>query len=58
MLAALNSAPEASPQDILRNVRMAVDLFVQNEEQFDDLTMLCIEYKGVEVPESAEADIC
>jgi serine phosphatase RsbU (regulator of sigma subunit) len=58
MLAALNSAPEASPQDILRNVRRAVDLFVQNEEQFDDLTMLCIEYKGVEVPESAEADIC
>lgn len=46
MLAALNSAPEASPQDILRNVRRAVDLFVQNEEQFDDLTMLCIEYKG------------
>jgi len=28
------------------NVRKAVDDFVQDFEQFDDLTMLCIKYNG------------
>ncbi|MCR4712063.1 MAG: SpoIIE family protein phosphatase [Clostridia bacterium] len=46
MLEALNAAPEASPAEILRNVRSAVDGFVQEAEQFDDLTMMCVEYKG------------
>lgn len=46
MLAALNTAPEASPEQILKNVRAAVDRFVKDAEQFDDLTMLCFEYKG------------
>ena len=46
MLEALNKAPEADPMQVLRNVRSAVDAFVQNAEQFDDLTMLCLEYKG------------
>ena len=46
MLAALNAEPEAGPERILRNVRHAVDAFVREAEQFDDLTMLCLEYKG------------
>ena len=46
MLAALNECPDASPQDVLKNVRRAVDDFVHGAEQFDDLTMLCLEYKG------------
>ena len=46
MLAALNSEPTASPEKILHHVREAVDCFVQNAEQFDDLTMMCVEYKG------------
>ena len=46
MLAALKEAPEASPEAILKNVRRAVDGFVQEAEQFDDLTMLCLEYHG------------
>ena len=46
MLSALNEAPEASPKELLRAVRKAVDDFVQEAEQFDDLTMLCLEYKG------------
>ena len=29
-------------------MRGAVDAFVRDAEQFDDLTMLCLEYKGVE----------
>ena len=48
MLAALNSHPEASPRQLLQNVRASVDAFVQDAEQFDDLTMLCLEYKGVQ----------
>ena len=46
MLAALNEAPEAAPEQILGEVRRAVDGFVKGAEQFDDLTMLCIEYRG------------
>ena len=46
MLDALNRQPDASPMDVLKNMRKAVDGFVLNAEQFDDLTMLCLEYKG------------
>lgn len=46
MLDALNTDPEASPEGVLDNVRKAVDGFVQDAEQFDDLTMLCFEYNG------------
>ena len=46
MLAALNTRPDASPKEILKNVRAAVDGFVKEAEQFDDLTMLCLEYRG------------
>ena len=53
MLAALNEAPEASPEQLLKNVRAAVDGFVKEAEQFDDLTMLCLEYRGAEPPEIA-----
>ena len=46
MLAALNKEEDIPPREVLMNVRRAVDAFVQDAEQFDDLTMLCIEYKG------------
>ncbi len=46
MIEALNAEPDATPQQILRNVRGAVDTFVRDAEQFDDLTMLCMEYMG------------
>ena len=49
MLAALNVDTGASPESVLQNVRTAVDGFVKNAEQFDDLTMLCMEYKGGEM---------
>ena len=45
-VAALNARPEASPEEILKTVRRSVDDFVKDAEQFDDLTMLCVEYKG------------
>lgn len=47
LITALNGvSPDASSEDILRSVRGAVDDFVKSAEQFDDLTMLCFEYKG------------
>ena len=46
MVTALNSAAEGSARDVLVNVRKSVDEFVQDAEQFDDLTMLCLDYKG------------
>ncbi len=46
MLKALNDNPNAGSQETLLNVRKAVDDFVQDAEQFDDLTMLYLEYKG------------
>ncbi len=48
MLDALNAAPDVAPQQALKNVRRAVDGFVRDAEQFDDLTMLCMEYKGAD----------
>ena len=48
MLEALNSDPNATPKEILNNVRTGVDDFVKEAEQFDDLTMLCLRYDGPE----------
>lgn len=47
MIEALNEDAGASSRELLENVRRAVDGFVLNAEQFDDLTMLCLEYKGL-----------
>ena len=46
LLRALTSSQDAAPREILAAVRRDVDAFVGDIEQFDDLTMLCIEYKG------------
>ncbi len=46
LLDALNANPDAAPEEILKQVRGSVDGFVKEAEQFDDLTMLCLEYKG------------
>ena len=43
---ALNTAMDEHPEEILRTVDKAVADFVGKAEQFDDLTMLCIEYTG------------
>ena len=48
MIEALNSEPGADPRQLLKNVRASVDAFVGAAEQFDDLTMLCVEYRGVQ----------
>ena len=57
MLAALNTDTKAEPKRVLANVRAAVDGFVQGAEQFDDLTMLCLEYKSARPEEYDELEI-
>ena len=46
ILEALNKDKDADPEQQIQNVRKAVDDFVGEVEQFDDLTMLAFEYKG------------
>ncbi len=46
MISALNEVRDGSPEQILQGVRRGVDRFVKDAEQFDDLTMLCLEYRG------------
>ncbi len=46
MLEALNQGKEENPEEVLNCIHKAVDAFVGDAEQFDDLTALCIEYKG------------
>lgn len=45
MIEALNTR-EANPKETLEIVRESVDAFVGGAEQFDDLTMVCVEYRG------------
>jgi serine phosphatase RsbU (regulator of sigma subunit) len=56
MIIALNQNTSASPKETLSNVRAAVDAFVGDAEQFDDLTMLCLEYRGANAPNQAKSE--
>ena len=42
----LNAAPQQSAESILDAVKQATDSFKGDARQFDDLTMLCVTYKG------------
>ncbi len=46
MLKALNRDTSLAPKETLGNMKQAVEGFVKDAEQFDDLTMLCMEYLG------------
>ena len=46
LLKALNSNPYASLKGVLDNVSNSINSFVGDAQQFDDITMMCIEYKG------------
>ena len=54
LLDALNRDPEAEPGDVLRNVSRAIDNFVIDAEQFDDITMLCFKYMGSDKESDAD----
>ncbi len=54
MLEALNRSREKAPEKILKEVHRSVDRFVKEAEQFDDLTMMCVTYRGCEAAETEE----
>ena len=45
-LEVLNRDVSASPEQMLKNIKEGVDAFVKDAVQFDDLTMLALEYRG------------
>ena len=55
-LAALNTAPDGEPQALMASVREAVDKFVGDAPQFDDLTMMCLKYYGASGKERKEEE--
>lgn len=48
MLESLNSRKDCSIEEILVGLKSDIDVFVGDAPQFDDLTMLCIDYKGIQ----------
>lgn len=51
VLYSLNKRADASLVEVLQGIQNDVDAFVKGAVQFDDLTMLCLEYKGNNVTE-------
>lgn len=52
MLSELEKSAAADPRGILENMHAAVDGFQGEREAFDDVTMLCVEYRGSENKEA------
>lgn len=46
LLNTINSVRRETPEEICRRVKADVDGFTGDAPQFDDITMLCLEYKG------------
>ena len=46
VVAALQSCEDGSPREIIQGMNQAVRQFVGAAPQFDDLTMLCVQYNG------------
>lgn len=54
MLLALNKAPDSSPQQLIETMTAAINDFVGDAPQFDDLTMLCVKYNGAQSTKATE----
>lgn len=48
LIEALNRKPDANPEELLNNVRGAINEFVGEAEQFDDITMLSFKLKKLD----------
>ncbi|MBR4450526.1 MAG: SpoIIE family protein phosphatase [Clostridia bacterium] len=46
LLECIGNLKEQSPEETVKSVKNAVDDFVQNNDQFDDITMLCFKFTG------------
>ena len=52
----LNANKEKSPMELLPSVKADIDRFAGGAPQFDDITMLCLEYKSAMEAENAGTD--
>ena len=48
LLDTLNRDADAGPEELVRRVLDAAEQFAQGAPQFDDITMLCMKYRGVQ----------
>ncbi len=55
ILEVLNQAKDLSPEQIIETMKTAVNKFVNNNEPFDDLTMICVSYTGPSKQEDTQA---
>ncbi len=46
MIQVLNENPAASPENLIERIHGSIQTFVGEAPQFDDITMLCLEYLG------------
>ena len=46
LVAALDEVKDCSPEEIVKHIKKCVDDFCAGREQFDDITMLCLRYRG------------
>ena len=46
LLSAVTGAPSAKPEQLLAYIRQQIDLFAGQEPQFDDITMMGLQYNG------------
>lgn len=46
MIAAISAHASGSPQDTIRGAREDIASFIGENEQFDDITMMCVKYYG------------
>ena len=44
LLSSVNNAPSAKPEQLLDYIRQQIDTFVGQEPQFDDITMMALQY--------------
>jgi serine phosphatase RsbU (regulator of sigma subunit) len=56
-LEALNKAKDGTAYDEIQSVQDAVGKFVGDAPQFDDLTMLCLQYNGVDEEANARGGL-
>ena len=56
MLAALIRSPQADPKETLANLMDDISGFVADAPQFDDITMLCLEYRGPSACRNPESE--
>ncbi|MBP5466636.1 MAG: SpoIIE family protein phosphatase, partial [Clostridia bacterium] len=57
MMDALNKHKEDTPKAVIEGIWQNVSEFMDGENQFDDLTMLCLSYQGKEKNDAAKMDV-